>query len=345
MEEAQTLCAANQYQYLFIPKARVCGEFLLEERLPITAIGYKQQLGEYLSHLDDYTDAIKEFAGFLCQSTLTDITGNTKDPYNSLSRVPMGRYDNVMLFEGKLGLVDLETFALRELDNYNGQCLTACKQLTRLFPYHLEEIIDAVSAFDDQVIIYQKQLEEEKLGALKRIKIAYEDHLEFIENKQITLDNFSDLFIVDDQRRREIETLVLSKMSQRVKKEPFFKSNPEEVLKLYGASISTFFQAAHIIISDALAHNIGNLDAEITSIPKLLDVRTLRFKMGDKIFSRFEDSIEDDIEAMGLDHWEAYDLECLTLKWIFQELVRGGEIAYYNPKFGYGGHATHCIFC
>jgi hypothetical protein len=43
------------------------------------------------------------------------------------------------------------------------------------------------------------------------------------------------------------------------------------------------------------------------------------------------------------DPWGIGRLASLIIEGVFEELAKGREIAYYNPRFGYGG-VMHCIF-
>src|SRR5205814_1778439 len=100
------------------------------------------------------------------------------------------RYDNVVPYleqgEGKIGLVDLEEFVplRRSGDRPIYQCLSA----VCFFPLHLEEIVEVMKRFDPEIEEHRPQLEKARDGALMRFKTAYEDHLNFVREKQITFE-------------------------------------------------------------------------------------------------------------------------------------------------------------
>ena len=110
---------------------------MIESRLPIFG-DTKMGIGFYLDHLEQMTEAVKELTGFLCQAALPDIAGNTNDPFSILSTVPIGRYDNAIMFlddlkQGKIGLLDLESFS-RRAKIHPQAVLGACQTVMQLFP-------------------------------------------------------------------------------------------------------------------------------------------------------------------------------------------------------------------
>ena len=65
MQQASKICMQNEYVHLVIPKARIYGDFIIESRLPITLHDFKGQIGLYIENCEQFTNAVKEFTGFL----------------------------------------------------------------------------------------------------------------------------------------------------------------------------------------------------------------------------------------------------------------------------------------
>src|ERR1700733_3085672 len=66
MTVARTLCVEKNFQHLDVPKARLHGHFIIEERLPDVNASTIKGMEFYFKNLEDYTDAVIEFTSFLC---------------------------------------------------------------------------------------------------------------------------------------------------------------------------------------------------------------------------------------------------------------------------------------
>ncbi len=188
MELARKICEQNNYNRLTIPKGCLYKEFLIETRVPLEKHDFKAQVGLYIENRDKFTNAVKEFTGFLFQSSLSDIT----DTRTYSTRTYLGRYDNVALYlekeQGKIGLIDLEHFE-PIVDKSSAASFKKCLDAIALFPLHFEEILTIAKAFDPRIKDYLKKLEESRDEVLKRFKEIYYDHLSFIKTKKIPIEN------------------------------------------------------------------------------------------------------------------------------------------------------------
>ncbi|MFI5344336.1 MAG: hypothetical protein ACHQUC_08970, partial [Chlamydiales bacterium] len=143
MEQAHEICERNGYKDLIIPQARGYGEFLVERKLPFEQNSYTH-IKLYAENHDKFDNAVTEFTGFLCQSFLCDI----------IDERGLGRYDNVPLYiedgQGKIGLIDLEQFYpnVGEVEDW---LFLRCRDAVRLFPYHLDKIIEVAKKIDPSI--------------------------------------------------------------------------------------------------------------------------------------------------------------------------------------------------
>jgi hypothetical protein len=265
MRQGRDICERSGYQRLVIPKARVYGDFIVESRLPITMHGTKEQIGLYIDNRERFAVVVQEFTGFLCQSRFHDITGFTRDPYGTLSETPLGRYDNVALYleedQGKIGLIDLECFEPGCIRMQKGLCFLKCRDAVHLFPYHLDEIMSVAKRFDPDIESYRGILERERAGALKRFKLAYEDHLEFIRKKGIRFEDpisFEKLGIARVEQLKKVIEEELRKENEDIGFRGCLGEKPDETL-------ISFNEKAFPKILDAVYQLMGVLHNSLES--------------------------------------------------------------------------------
>jgi hypothetical protein len=162
MEQAHEICERSGYQDLVVPQARGYGEFLIEKKLPFEQNSYTH-MKLYAKNHEKFDNAVTEFMGFLCQSYLSDI----------IDERGLGRYDNVPLYiedgRGKIGLIDLEQFypVVGEVEDW---LFVRCQDAVRLFPYHLDQIMEVAKKIDPAIEKERDQLIVERDRQLKMFK-------------------------------------------------------------------------------------------------------------------------------------------------------------------------------
>ena len=141
MQEVRSILEAQRSSHLIIPKANLCQEFLVEERLPINADDF-HNMGLYLSHPELFDEAVREMVRLFSKIYLSDLLGGKHDFLGRIEGVGEGvRYDNLPLFieeengkrVGKIGLIDLES--LNNEPSYRGLAT-----LARIFLHDLSII-------------------------------------------------------------------------------------------------------------------------------------------------------------------------------------------------------------
>lgn len=350
MEQGRDLCENNGYKHLVIPKARVYRNFIIESRLPIPIHDTKEQIGFYKENRERFASAVEEFTGFLCQSSLADITGSGNNPYGTLSETPMGRYDNIALYleagQGKIGLVDLAEFTLGcSKDDY----VSRCRDAVHLFPYHLDEILKAAKKFDPNIEAHRGYLEKERDGALKRFKLAYEDHLDFVDKKGISTENPLAFEKLGKVRTEQLQKVIEEEL-YREHTDAFYKgclgALPDKTLISFNEkAFPQILDATYTLLNDLLESN-QKIKGTISTRTQLLSIRTLKFGYPCSAFDKFVQTTSKSLNM--LDFGDVFDRDrfsILLFDVILKELEKGGEIAYYNPRFGYGDYATRCVFC
>jgi IQ calmodulin-binding motif len=346
MQQGRKICEENGYENLIIPKARVYRNFIIESRLPITEHDTKRQIGFYIENRDRFTKAVEEFTGFLCQSRFNDITGNGRDPYQTLSKTPLGRYDNIALYvegdQGKIGLIDLEQFT----PEYNRWCFFKCRDAVHLFPYHLDEIMSVAKRFDSNIEAHRGELERERDEALKGFKLIYEDHLSFIKEKKITFENPSVNIGVSFVKKEKIKEAMIG-LIRKEHEDTWYKNclgeQPEEVIALFGKSFPKILDLITDALSKVVMRKIERTKENISTYNQLLFCRTLCISRGSPFYNFLIKEVRSELQMMKLEEeWEKNGFASLIMNGVFEELAKEREIAYFNPRFD---NDDLCIFC
>lgn len=274
-----------------------------------------------------------------------DGTGKSLNPYNKLSNSPLGVYENVALYleddQGKIGLIDLEEFTTELVSKRqkDWSAVFKCQQAVDLFPYHFNEILEIAKKFDGDIEKHRQFLETERDEALKRFKLAYEDHLVFIKQNKITFENPLKLVEITPTRKDEIKKAIELIIHNAHNDKYKYLETPQEVVALFEKSFPKILNLTTEFLSDKLKFKINSTKNGISSYSQLLSFRTLFFNL-----SELQEKVSSELEIRFENEWDKKDLASLIIQSIF-EALEGTEIAYYNPQFGYGGHVKHCIFC
>jgi hypothetical protein len=334
MMQARAICEKNGYQCLVIPEADVYKDFIVEQRLPIVSYSLKRQVGLYIEQSERFTCAVKELTGFLCQSSLFDIVGGS-DPYGMSPSTRVGRYDNINLYleegRGKIGLIDLERFNPVRYQFQEEWCFFICKDAVRLFPNHLDAILEVAKEFDPNIEQYCEALVRERDQVLECFKGIYFNHLAFALEKGISMLTPSEIRKIAPEIREEIERAVIEKMqTQQDLKQQSVRRLKKKFPKLL--DLITDF------LSQYLQEKARGSEEPMLAYSQLLAHRTLRFSIHSQKYRGLKRQI---VRSVKLDRRVAAAL----IEGIFTELARAGEIAYYNPSVGLRSHARQCIFC
>lgn len=259
MQETRAVLNSLDSSHLVIPKARICNNLLVEERLPINNDSH-YNMAIYLSEPSLFDDAVIEMTKLFSQLHLSDIVGylhnvlgNLEDNENNI------RYDNIPLIvsekngvrTGMVGLIDLER--IKPTTNY----LTALISLAQIFPYHLELIkteAKKISSLDDTAL---QTLDAYAHQADLFFRRGYSDHLSWLQAKGISLDTVQNYEIhVSDERKQELIAVITNGLLQvnqgintyfKQRKflglpvRNFLQGNPEESAKLLAPQMTEAF--------------------------------------------------------------------------------------------------------
>ncbi len=350
MEKARDICIRNNYEHIVVPKAKVYKNFTIEKRLPIDEIKTKEQIGLYIENRNLFTPAVQEFTEFLCQASIFDIQGGSSNPFEEIHELPLPRYDNIPLYiengQAKIGLIDLERFE-NYISDFDGDwCFHQCVTAITFFPYHLDEIISAAEKFDPNIRLYRAHLEKYRDKALKFCKTVYENHSNLIQQKGITT---QDPFIfkkVDPSRIEDLKKSIETELRNRDGNTGWLGADPDKTISSFNEkAFPHFLEVTYKMIDDMLRYNMQEFTKKNRAISSHIDLLSLRTLGITQYY------IDSNIYNLVADHLSMFQFESvfeptefiyLVIDTIFKELERGGEIAYYNPRFG--GY-TRLVFC
>lgn len=247
MQEVRAILDSQKSSHLIIPKARLCRNALVEDRLPINVDKY-HNMGVYVDHSQLFDDPVREMVRLFSKGILGDLfTSGISFVPDVLSEV---RYDNLPFYiveqnkkkEARIGLIDLEHFGL----NHQSSASENLRVLARIFPYHLELIKKEAQQLNMQIDAkLNKELDVcAKIGE-KFLEIEYINHRDFLRKKEVSK-TVPESFPVSPQRIEEV-TLVIQKELLKLNEgingtytrkkytiqppKSFLLENPEEVAK------------------------------------------------------------------------------------------------------------------
>lgn len=345
MLDARSLCLKNKYTSLCVPKAQCYRSFVLEERLPITMDGTKEQMALYAENVSLFTEAVQQFTAFLCQSFLSDIAGGTSDPYAMLvPELKIGRYDNVCLYltedqeksekRGMIGLVDLESFSIATTRTRK-KLIEDCLSSIRLFPYHFALIVEVVEQFLPEIRQESALLELERERATLFFQKVITEHKEFLKKKMITFETSTKLAPLSEEREAALLNVYtkcsLEGISSEQKKEAFALLLPE-TLEFLQECLNKKHEGFCLKKKEVLPE-------------ELLVIRTIEMDREEFPYAAFfPKTLHYLCQTMPFFFLGRKEILKEMLDLLLKEM-EGDEISYFEPALGRKALFCCCIFC
>jgi hypothetical protein len=210
MTEVRAILNSQKSSHLIIPKANVCEDFLVEERLRINVDSY-YNMEVYLSHSELFNEAVSELTRLFSKIYIGDLVSYQNHPLGHIEGVEdFVRYDNLPLYvveekgkkKGKIGLIDLE-------DVKNEPNFKSVETLVRIFPLHLDVIKNEAIKF--KIKFNQDLLLLSARKGKKYLQVGFADHLEWLKQKGVFGKNFRQPFEISSQRVKEVAALLQQK--------------------------------------------------------------------------------------------------------------------------------------
>ncbi len=332
MQTVRGILRSQKSSHLVIPRASLCGDFLVEDRLPISSDRYVN-MARYIDHPRMFDEAIREMTRLFSRAWLTDLVSSHYHPISNIVGDTV-RYDNVPLYiengVGKIGLIDLEhisyyPFSSKNRPSGSSAYTSPAQTLARIFPYHVDMIIEESNKLnmkfnENQVRFYAREGHE-------FLQKGYIDHLNWLRQKEITPEKFNQPFEVTPDR---IETIVQTLTEQLLSR---------NISWLTEESIA---ESVHSVISD-----IEKVLLDTVNRPSTVDTDT------DLVLFRSPTFKRDRLESNTWDHFKKLlppspnsrdyysqlgkSVDAL-IEGTCNELVKGGELFSYDPNYGSGAY-------
>lgn len=338
MEQVRKICQKQGYQHLVVPEAFPLKDYLIEEKLPLKALGTKEQVSLYERNHGLFTEAAKEFTSFLLQNYLDRLI---QPRFPALCNTEIARYDNCTLYikkgVGKIGLVDLEWFD-PDAAITNTYKFEALQTAIAFFPKHFKEIAEVAEKLGFNFELFSENIKSHQHSILEFNKIFYEDHYCFVNNQN---------------KRYQIPT-VFAELPNDIK---LYESATKEYLITAGCSSSlpeTFYKDffPRIITGISTIFNkfiLEYWERKPTNTIEELSARTIYFSYAD--IDPLIEEVEDDLckKRKNLPREitlsDLADLIPMIAGLIFKHLKTSGQIAYYHPDIHcYENNPKGCLF-
>lgn len=345
MQEVRSILQAQHSSHLIIPKANLYTHFLVEQRLPINVDSYCN-MALYLGEPKLFDAAVRELTRLFSKMFLADIVGHQLLPLGHLPGVgDYVRYDNIPLFivekdgtrQGCVGLIDLEH--MEGSPNPKGLAT-----LARIFPLHVDLIAQEARKLHMGVDDVALRAAAER-GRIY-LKLGYTDHLEWLKQKGAPYP-----FTVGPERKEELirllekEVLTLNqginglyarkRYLNYYPPKNFIVGNPAEVAKeLAEKSVPAILKS----LEEILERQYQNISMQEMSDPQLVRQRSVvvkRTELSEQVESLIKNS---QIKFESLSNMCRKEVAEQLAHVVVEELVKGGEMYYFDPAYYSGGH-------
>ncbi len=353
MQHVRSLLRSEKSSHLVIPRANLCEDFLVEQRLPITVDKF-YNMALYLSEPNLFDEAVRELTRVFSKVYLSDLLQRGRLPIGDIPGVKDHvRYDNLPLYVeeengkkvGKIGLIDLEH--MRDSPAPEG-----LETLARIFPLHVDLILNEAAKL---------QMEVDKdavLAAAERgkkfLRVGYSDHLEWLKKKNISDASFKPFKLSKARKNELIHSIKEDLLKQNsginelyVKMEyggdppkNFFGKNPE---KSAGVLAKGILPIALKKITSALEKHGNKHSGKKLSDTELVNLRSPLIEW-DKIYNGIflfmiaYKKKDTDFSKVEFDTLRRVAIQSAFV--LLEELAKGGEICSFDR--GYCTSGTEC---
>jgi hypothetical protein len=366
-QDVRTILKSQNSFCLIIPNSRPCGEFLIEDRLPINVDSY-HNIRVYSEEPRLFDNAVREMTRLFSQRFLTDLITFGKSPLGHMKGCGgYIRYDNLPLYiteengkrEGKIGLIDLEHMQkISDCTDLNKFHLEALKTLVKIFPLHLEIIQQ--EAVECNIEVENEILETVCESGKKYLDLAYSSYANWLTERSFLN---KDSFEITQIRQEELASVVkkeLLKLNQGdndlferancdgIASKNFFTGDVEIKSKEFSTEIARLIIEE---ISDFIKGSQEKWPCDVTSISDVISLRSLQVrrekihdeKVSDYIYlQREKGEIENLSPVLYFGNQFEENLIAEQLVYVvMKELIKGGELFHFDPGYYRAGN-DHC---
>lgn len=350
MQLVRGILESQRSSHLVIPKARLCKDFLVEERLPINIANF-HNMDLYINNPQLFDEPVREMTRLFSRGYLSDLLQYRPSP---LGRIPgslgIVRYDNIPFYlveksgkqEARIGLIDLEHFGLKKAGDPKDLW-----DLVRVFPYHLNIIQEEAQKLNYKITADLK-LEHAATEGRQFLKGGYIDHLEWLRKKnlskmiptalQITPSRVSDLINLVEKTLLELDQEMskywdLRQWDPEFIKKPVFNENSKEILKKIAPQILNLM-IANLNSAIGKWHTMNESSEKHLAESQVVHLRSPiieRSQIFEGVVELMTKNLNTDL-ARRCEHAQEAIGE-IFLSVIFNELKNGGELFYFDPAY------------
>jgi hypothetical protein len=352
MQTVRAILDKQKSSHLVIPNAKIYKDFLVEERLPIN-VDYYHNMELYLSQTQLFDDAVHELTRLFSKIYIGDLVDYQRHPLGHINGVEdQVRYDNLPMYitekngkkEGKIGLIDLEHMEDKS-QSYG------LEKLARIFPLHLDIIKNEAKKL--KMEINQDLLDAAAERGKKYLHVGFIDHLTWLEKKGISTPISHQPFQINSQREPELTMLLqkeLLKINEGINdlftrkgylekpQKDFFTHNPEEAAKELATGV------APLIMSNIKAQIDKQQNKQLSKLLEQNITKSQLVHLRSPVIKRSE--LYRGVDRLITQHkrvqvtypYEERDVAEQLLYIVLEELVKSGEIFYFDPAYYTGGH-------
>jgi hypothetical protein len=346
MQRVLHILRSQGSSHLVIPRAALCGPFLVEDRLPISSDDYIN-MQRYIDNPRAFDEAVLEMTRLFSKVHLTDLVSRQIHPISNIVGNTI-RYDNLPLYiengVGKIGLIDLEHIVDTPSSPGNRDFgfsvpSSPSEILARIFPYHVDIIVEESNKL--KMACTESHVRRSAKQGYEFLQKGYIDHLNWLQQKKITTQNFNQFFEITPNRIEMIVENLTEKFLRRKNIIGIITKNLTEIFLRKNVPCLTqelIDQSVRIIISDI---ETVLLDTESVTIPSTIDTdadlvffRSPTFKRI-KLYSNLMDHFESLDNWQNWKNWRALYENVIRdlIESTCNELVKGGEIFSYDPNY------------
>lgn len=347
MQEVRAILRSQNSSHLVVPRANLCDSFLVEERLPLEGDTY-HNMKIYISQPELFDEAVREMTRLFSKVYIGDLVSWQRHPLGHIADVgDFVRYDNLPLYiveengtkKGKIGLIDLEH--LKSQPKISG-----LQDLARIFPYHADLIQEEAKKL--RLTISDGWLSGEEEAGKKFLQVGFIDHLAHINRKNISPSNrFSQTFDVSPERIQELAALVekeLLKLNQGINNlvirrgldgkaaKNFLGDSPEDAAKRLAPEIASLMISSIQKKLESHVEKWQKRQSDVIQLENVTDSQLVSFRSpvipNRDLYKKVQSIIRKETPLV----WPDIDtVPNQLLCAILEELVKGGEIFYFDP--------------
>lgn len=331
MQQVRSILVEQNSSHLIIPKANLCQEFLVEERLPINTDSY-HNMALYLAKPELFDEAVREFTRLFSRAYLADLVGYVRHPLVNIAGVmDVVRYDNLPLYVvekmgqkvGNIGLIDLEHLRLEP----DFRCL---QTLVRIFPHHLDIIINEARKLEIEIEIDKELLNKYAEKGKKYLQVGFGNHLAWLKQKGVTPETG---FHIDAQRVTDIAVLLEKELLKTDRK----MQNLMTPFMCVGKASKTRSDIAKELAGRMVPLIIGNLKEVIVEAQNrgLHGRSDQSFTEADLVRTRSPEILRHALyKGMNPVILKSPKSALRLVCFVMEELVKGGELFYFDTLGG-----------